>query len=47
MEKISNIYNSVKLLNPPILLNYYDSLYLSSLKVENITQQIGLNQIKE
>ncbi len=47
MEKISNIYNSVKLLNPPILLNYYDSLYLNSLKVENITQQIGLNQIKE
>jgi hypothetical protein len=24
MEKISNIYNSVKMLNPPILLNYYD-----------------------
>lgn len=47
MEKISNIYNSVKLLNPPILLNYYDSLYLSSLKVENITEQMGLNQIKE
>jgi hypothetical protein len=47
MEKISNIYNSVKLLNPPILLNYYDSLYLSSLKVENITEKIGLNQIKE
>ena len=23
MEKISNIYNSVKMLNPPILLNYY------------------------
>jgi hypothetical protein len=47
MEKISNIYNSVKLLNPPILLNYYDGLYLNSLKVENITQQMGLNQIKE
>jgi hypothetical protein len=46
MEKISNIYNSVKLLNPPILLNYYDSLYLSSLKIENMTEKIGLNQIK-
>jgi len=46
MEKISNIYNSVKMLNPPILLNYYDSLYLSSLKIENITEKIGLNQIQ-
>jgi hypothetical protein len=47
MEKISNIYNSVKMLNPPILLNYYDSLYLSSLKVENITEKIGLTQLKK
>jgi len=32
-------------LNPPILMNYYDSLYLSSIKVENATEKIGLNQI--
>jgi hypothetical protein len=43
MDKISNIYNSVKMLNPPILLNYYDMLYLSSLKIENISERIGVN----
>jgi hypothetical protein len=45
LEKISYIYNSVKLLNPPILLNYYDRLYMSSLQIENVTYDIGLKQV--
>ena len=43
--QIQNVYNSVKNLNPPILLNFYDKLYIDSLKVENITYMMGLNQI--
>jgi hypothetical protein len=43
--QIQNVYNSVKNLNPPILLNFYDKLYIDSLKVENITHMMGLNQI--
>jgi len=45
LEKIGYIYNSVKMLNPPILLNYYDRLYTSSLQIENITYNIGLKQV--
>ena len=45
LEKIGYIYNSVKMLNPPILLNYYDRLYISSLQIENITYDIGLKQV--
>jgi len=45
LEKIGYIYNSVKMLNPPILLNYYDRLYTSSLQIENITYDIGLKQV--
>jgi hypothetical protein len=46
LEKISYIYNSVKMLNPPILLNYYDRLYMSSLQIENVTYDIGLKQVE-
>jgi hypothetical protein len=46
LEKIGYIYNSVKMLNPPILLNYYDRLYISSLQIENVTYDIGLKQIE-
>jgi len=45
LVQIQNVYNSVKELNPPILLNFYDDLYIGSLKVENLTQMLGLNQI--
>ena len=45
LEKIGYIYNSVKMLNPPILLNYYDRLYTSSLQIENVTYDIGLKQV--
>ena len=45
LVQIQNVYNSVKDLNPPILLNFYDDLYIGSLKVENLTQMLGLNQI--
>ena len=45
LVQIQNVYNSVKNLNPPILLNFYDDLYIGSLKVENLTQMIGLDQI--
>ena len=45
LVQIQNVYNSVKDFNPPILLNFYDDLYISSLKVENLSQMIGLNQI--
>jgi len=45
--QIQNIYNSVKNLSPPILINYYDNLYVNSLKIENITYMLGLNQIDE
>ena len=45
LEKIGYIYNSVKMLNPPILLNYYDRLYISSLQIENVTYDIGLKQV--
>ena len=45
--QIQNIYNSVKNLSPPILINYYDNLYINSLKIENITHTLGLNQIDE
>jgi hypothetical protein len=45
LVQIQNVYNSVKHLNPPILLNFYDDLYIGSLKVENLTQMLGLNQI--
>jgi len=45
IKQVYYLYTSVKDLNPPILMNYYDSLYLSSIKVENATEKIGLNQI--
>ena len=45
LEKIGYIYNSVKMLNPPILLNYYDRLYTNSLQIENVTYDIGLKQV--
>jgi hypothetical protein len=45
LEKIGYIYNSVKMLNPPILLNYYDRLYTSSLQIENVTYDIGLKHV--
>ena len=45
IKQVYYLYTSVKDLNPPILMNYYDSLYLSSLKVQNATEKIGLNQI--
>jgi hypothetical protein len=45
LVQIQNLYNSVKDLNPPILLNFYDNLFIHSLKIENITQMLRLNQI--
>jgi hypothetical protein len=45
LVQIQNVYNSVKDFNPPILLNFYDDLYISYLNVENLSQMIGLNQI--
>jgi hypothetical protein len=45
LEKIGYIYNSVRMLNPPILLSYYDRLYTSSLQIENVTYDIGLKQV--
>ena len=45
LVQIQNVYNSVKDFNPPILLNFYDDLYVGSLTIENLTQMIGLNQI--
>ena len=47
LVQIQNIYNSVKDFNPPILINFYDDLYVNSLKIENITHMLGLNQIDE
>jgi hypothetical protein len=45
LVQIQNLYNSVKDLSPPILLNFYDNLYIRSLKIENITHMLRLNQI--
>jgi hypothetical protein len=45
LVQIQNLYNSVKDLNPPILLNFYDNLFIHSLKIENITHALRLNQI--
>ena len=45
IKQIYYLYHSMKDLSPPIGLNYYDRLYISSLKVENATNFIGLNQI--
>jgi hypothetical protein len=45
IKQINNIYNSVKDLNPPVPLTYFNKLYLNSLKIENLTKMLGLNYI--
>ena len=44
IKQVYYLYTSVKELNPPIMLNYYDSLYLSSLKVDNAVELFGLTK---
>jgi len=45
MKQIYYLYNSVKHLDPPIMLNVYNMLYLKSLKIENFTKRFGLTQV--
>lgn len=45
LKQIYYLYNSVKNIDPPIVLNFYNMLYLKSLKIENLTKNLGLTQI--
>ena len=46
IKQVYYLYNSVKEMDPPIMLNFYNMLYLKSLKIENVTEKVGLTQIK-
>lgn len=46
IKQVYYLYNSVKEMDPPIMLNFYNMLYLKSLKIENATEKVGLTQIK-